>query len=113
MLVITNGNADQKYTAPLLPKGKAVSSGAFYRITEKPDGITNPIIIDRTTGEVSFGRALYDKITPTDINRRPGPPQTPTVQAEYQGKTASYTFTVTDHFSPRFTIRRCWAMTFT
>ena len=28
-------------------------------------------------------------------------PQTVTVQAAYQGKTASYTFTVTDHFSPR------------
>ena len=30
-----------------------------------------------------------------------GPPATVTVRAAYLGKTASYTFTVTDHFSPR------------
>ena len=105
MLVITNPNADgtysdQTYTNTLLYNGKAVTSGAVYSIT-KPTGITNEIGFDTATGEVSFGRALYDKITPGDITQPTGPPQTVTVQADYQGKTASYTFTVTDHFSPR------------
>ena len=50
---------------------------------------------------MSFGKPLYDKMTPSDPAQATGPPQTVTVQAAYQGKTASYTFTVTDHFSPR------------
>ena len=113
MLVVTNGNADQKHTNRLLiksgrnPEGTPVppaapgSPGAAYSITEKPAGLTNEITVNPSTGEVSFGRALYDKITPSDITQATGPPQTVTVQAAYQGKTASYTFTVTDHFSPR------------
>ena len=40
-------------------------------------------------------------MTPTDPTQPTGPPATVTVRAAYQGKTASYTFTVTDHFSPR------------
>ena len=118
MLVVTNGNADQRYTNRLLiksvrdPEGAPVppaapgSPGAAYSITEKPAGITNQITVNPTTGEVSFGKPLYDKMTPpvppsATVPPPPVGPQTVTVQAEYQGKTASYTFTVTDHFSPR------------
>ena len=113
MLVVTNGNADQKHTNRLLiksgrdPEGTPVppaapgSPGAAFSITKKPAGLANEITVNAATGEVSFGRALYDKITPSDITQPTGPPQTVTVQAAYQGKTASYTFTVTDHFSPR------------
>ena len=105
MLVITNPNADgtysdQTYTNTLLYNGKAVTSGAVYSIT-KPTGITNEIGFDTATGEVSFGKLLYDKMTPSDPAQPTGPPQTVAVQAAYQGKTASYTFTVTEHFSPR------------
>ena len=111
MLVITNPNADgtysdQTYTNTLLYNGKAVTSGAVYSIT-KPTGITNEIGFDTATGQVSFGKPLYDKMTPslprssTVPLPQPIGPQTVTVQAAYQGKTASYTFTVTDHFSPR------------
>ena len=124
MLVITNPNpaaasgapvtySDQTYTNPLLYNDKPVSSGALYSITEKPAGITNEITVNPTTGQVSFGKALYDAMKPSISSfvsssiplvqlpaRLPGP-QTVTVQAAYQGKTASYTFTVTDHFSPR------------
>ena len=103
MWVLTNGNADQKYTNTLLNNGKAVTadSGAVYSITEKPDGITNEITVDPSTGEVSFGRSLYNKMTPDDPAQPAVGPQTVTVQAALSGKTASYTFTVTDHFSPR------------
>ena len=106
MLVITNPNSDgtysdQTYTNTLLYNGKAVTSGAVYSIT-KPTGITNEIGFDTATGQVSFGKLLYDKMTPSDLAQATGPPQTVTVQAAYQGKTASYTFTVTDHFSPRW-----------
>ena len=107
MLVAANGNVDQKYTNRLIlksarnPQGTPVTSGAVYSITEKPAGITNEITVDPATGEISFGKLLYDKMTPSDPTQATGPPQTVTVQAAYQGKTASYTFTVTDHFSPR------------
>ena len=103
MWVFTNGNADQKYTNTLLNNGRAVTAdaGAVYSITEKPDGITNEITVDPSTGEVSFGRRLYNKMTPDDPAQPAVGPQTVTVQAALSGKTASYTFTVTDHFSPR------------
>ena len=101
MLVAANGSADQKYTNRLLYNGTAVTSGAAYSITETPARITNQITVNSDTGEVSFGKPLYDKMTPSDPTQATGPPQRVTVQAAYQGKTASYTFTVTDHFSPR------------
>ena len=103
MWVVTNGNADQKYTNTLLNDGKALTAdaGAVYSITEKPDEITNEITVDPSTGEVSFGRALYSKMTPDDPAQPAVGPQKITVQAALSGKTASYTFTVTDHFSPR------------
>ena len=94
MLVSTNGNADQTYTNTLLNNGTPVTTGATYSITEKPAGLTDQITVNEATGEVTFGKAAYDKVTADG-------PQTVTVQAAYQGKTASYTFTVTDHFSPR------------
>ena len=113
MLVITNPNPaasgtymTQTYTNKLLYEGKAVTAGVVYSITGKPAGITNEITVDPTSGEVSFGKPLYDKMTPpvppsATVPPSPVGPQTVTVQAAYQGKTASYTFTVTDHFSPR------------
>ena len=106
MLVAANGNVDQTYTNRLFYNGKPVNLGAVYSITGKPAGITNEIAVNPTTGEVGFGKPLYDKMTPpvppsATVPPPPVGPQTVTVQAAYQGKTASYTFTVTDHFSPR------------
>ena len=116
MLVITNPNpaapgtySPQTYTNTLLYEGKAVTAGVVYSITGKPSGITNEITVNPTTGQVSFGKALYDAMKPSISSSTPpvqlparlSGPQTVTVQAAYQGKTASYTFTVTDHFSPR------------
>ena len=94
MLVSTNGNAAQTYTNTLMNNGTPVTAGAAYSITEKPAGLTNQITVNSTTGEVTFGAAALTKVNADG-------PQTVTVQAAYQGKTASYTFTVTDHFSPR------------
>ena len=102
MLVSTNGNADQTFTSPaLLYNGTAVTTGVTYSIAEKPAGFTDEIAVNAATGQVTFGKVLYDKMTPTDPTRPTGPPATVTVRAAYLGKTASYTFTVTDHFSPR------------
>ena len=75
MLVITNPNPaapgtyiTQTYTNKLLYEGKAVTAGVVYSITGKPagitNGITNEITVDPTSGEVSFGKPLYDKMTP-------------------------------------------------
>ena len=94
MLVSTNGNADQTYTNTLLHKGTPVTAGAAYSITEKPAGLTGQITVNPATGEVTFGKPALDKVNADG-------PQTVTVQAAYQGGTASYAFTVTDHFSPR------------
>ena len=71
-----------------------MNAGAAYNITEKPAGLTNQITVHPTTGEVTFGAAALTKVNADG-------PQTVTVQAAHQGTTASYTFTVTDHFSPR------------
>ena len=94
LLVSTNGNVDQTFTNTLRANGTAVTAGAAYSITEKPAGLTNQITVNPATGEVTFGKPALDKVT-TDG------PQTVTIQAAYKGKTASYAFTVTDHFSPR------------
>ena len=102
MLVSANGNADRTFPSPaLLYNGTAVTSGVTYSIAEKPAGFTDEITVNAATGEVTFGKVLYDTMTPTDPAQPTGPPATVTVRAAYRGKTASYTFTVTDHFSPR------------
>ena len=93
-LVDTNGGATQTFTNTLLNNGTPVTAGTAYSITEKPAGLTNQITVNPTTGEVTFGAAALTKVNADG-------PQTVTVQAAHQGKTASYTFTVTDHFSPR------------
>ena len=92
LLVSTNGNADQTFTNTLRANGTAPAAGATYRISA-PAGYSGPITVG-ADGAVRFGKAAYDKVN-TDG------PQTVTIEAVYQGKTASYTFTVTDHFSPR------------
>ena len=51
--------------------------------------------MDPATGVLSFGQAAYTKVTSSRT------PETVTVEAAHQGKTASYIFTLTDHFSPR------------
>ena len=99
MLVSTNRNADgtykpQTYTNTLLHNGTPVTAGASYSITDKPADITDQITVNSATGEVTFGEAALDKVNADG-------PQTVTVQAAYKGGTASYAFTVTDHFSPR------------
>ena len=92
LLVSTNGNADQTFTNTLRANGTAPAAGATYRISA-PAGYSGPITVS-ADGTVRFGKAAYDKVTADG-------PQTVTIEAAYQGKTASYTFTVTDHFSPR------------
>ena len=94
ILVSTNGNADQTYINTLLNNGTQVTAGATYSITEKPAGLTGQITVNEATGEVTFGKTAYDKVTADG-------PQTVTIEAAYQGKTAGYIFTLTDHFSPR------------
>ena len=94
MLVSTNGNADQTYTNTLLHNGTPVTAGASYSITGKPAGLTGQTTVNETTGVVTFGKPALDKVNADG-------PQTVTVQAAYKGGTASYAFTVTDHFSPR------------
>ena len=92
LLVSTNGNTDQTFTNTLRADGNALTSGATYRISA-PAGYRGPISV-AADGTVRFGKAAYDKVTADG-------PQTVTIQAAYQGGTASYAFTVTDHFSPR------------
>ena len=94
MLVSTNGNADQTYTNTLRANGTRVTAGAAYSITEKPAGLTGQITVNESTGEVTFGKPALDKVNADG-------PQRVTVQAAYKGGTASYAFTLTDHFSPR------------
>ena len=95
MLVSTNSNADQTFPSPaLLYNGTAVTTGVTYSIAEKPAGFTDEITVNAATGEVTFGVAALTKVNADG-------PQTVIVQAAYQGKTASYAFTVTDHFSKR------------
>ena len=93
-LVDTNGGATQTFTNTLLNNGTPVTAGAAYSITEKPADLTNQITVNPATGVVTFGAAALTKVNSDG-------PQTVTIQAAYQGTTASYTFTVTDHFSPR------------
>ena len=99
MLVSTNRNSDgtykpQTYTNTLLNNGTPVTTGATYSITEKPAGLTGRITVNPATGEVTFGEAALIRVNADG-------PQTVTVQAAYKGGTASYAFTLTDHFSPR------------
>ena len=102
MLVSTNGDAPQTYTNTLLNNGSPVTAGASYRISANPGGHTpEEISVNESTGEVTFTKALYDKMTPSDLTRPTGPPAVITIEATYQGKTKSYDFTVTDHFRPR------------
>ena len=97
-----NGNADQSFTNTLLNNGTPVTSGAAYKISANPGGHTpEEISVDPATGEVTFTKALYDKMTPPDLTRSTGPAARITIEATHQGRTASFTFTVTDHFSPR------------
>ena len=94
MLVSTNGNADQTYTNTLLHEGTPITSGVTYSIIDKPAGLTGQITVNEATGAVTFGKPALDKVNADG-------PQTVTIQTAYKGKTASYAFTVTDHFSPR------------
>ena len=74
----------QKYTNPLLFGGKPATGDVSYKIT-KPEPYTGSILLDKNTGTLTFQNT----------------PETITVEATYAGKTATYTFTVTDHFSAR------------
>ena len=99
MLVSTNGNANQTFKNPLrsrtifAPEGNPVTAGAVYSIIDTPPGLTNEITL-AADGTVSFGKPALDKVNADG-------PLTVTIQAAYQGKTAAYDFTVTDHFSGR------------
>ena len=77
-------STDQTYTNQLFFNGKALASGVTYAIT-KPAGYAGPISIDTSTGALTFKNT----------------PETITLQATHATKKFSYTFTVTDHFSPR------------
>ena len=93
MLVSTNGGAIQRSTNTLLYKNKPVTTGATYSIISTSAGLTNEITL-AADGTVSFGPAALTKVNADG-------PLTITIQAAYQGKTATYAFTVTDHFSKR------------
>ena len=124
MLVITNPNPaapgtyiTQTYTNTLLYNGKPVTSGVGLQHNRKARrnhqrNYQRNRLSDPTSGQVSFGKPistmkwtppvhLFIHRSPVQLPARLSGPQTVTVQAAYQGKTASYTFTVTDHFSPR------------
>ena len=103
MLITTNrdsaGNIkNQTFKNPLLnktvrsPGGTPVTTGVDYRISA-PAGYSGGISV-AADGTVSFGAQALSEVNS-------GGPQTVTVEAVYKGKTVSYTFTVTDHFSPR------------
>ena len=94
MLFSTNGGITQTFTNPPRLGTDPVTDDVSYRITS-PAGYAGPITLDTATGVLSFGQAAYDKVTSSRT------PETVTVEASHQGKTASYTFTLTDHFSPR------------
>ena len=74
--------ADQTYTNQLLLDGNPAAGTAIYTIT-KPAGYTGTVNIDPASGKITFQNA----------------PGKFTVQATHAGKTASYTFTITGHFS--------------
>ena len=75
MLVPANGNAPQTFTNTLLNNGTPVTAGAAYRISANPGGHTpEEIRVNEGTGEVTFTKELYDKMTPSDPARPPGPP---------------------------------------
>ena len=94
ILFSTNGNTTQTFTNELRLGTTPVTAGVTYAITQPP-GYTGPITLDPATGAVSFGREVYDKVT------RSRTPERVTVQATHQDRTASFTFTVTDHFTSR------------
>ena len=93
LLVSTNGNTDQTFTNTLRYNNRPVTTGATYRIIGTSAGLTNEITL-AADGTVSFGGAALTKVNVDG-------PLTVTIQAAYQGKTAGYDFTVTDHFSER------------
>ena len=94
MLISTAGGSTQTFTNPLRLGTAPVTTGVSYSITN-PAGYAGPITVDPATGVLSFGQAAHDKVTSSRT------PEIVTVEAAHQGKTASYTFTLTDHFSPR------------
>ena len=93
MLVSTNGGAAQRSTNTLLYNNRPVTTGATYRIIRKSAGLTNAITL-AADGTVSFAGPALTKVNADG-------PLTVTIQAAYQGKTATYDSTVTDHFSER------------
>ena len=94
ILFSTNGSTTQTFTNELRLGTTPVTAGVTYAIIQPPD-YTGPITLDPATGAVSFGREAYIKVI------RSGTPERVTVQATHQDRTASFTFTVTDHFKPR------------
>ena len=93
LLVSTNGGTAQRSTNTLLYKNRPVTTGATYRIISKSAGLTNEITL-AADGTVSFAGPALAKVNADG-------PLKVTIQAAYQGKTATYDFTVTDHFSER------------
>ena len=77
--------SDQTYTNVLLVNGKPAADGVSYRITAPKDFASKNIKIDENTGKLTFQ----------------GTPGKFTIEATYSGQTATYTFTVADHFSKR------------
>ena len=76
--------SDQNYQNVLTVNGKAAPSGVTYKITAPANAAAKNIAID-ANGKLTFKGTLV----------------TAKVEAAYQGSTASYTFTVTGHFSKR------------
>ena len=93
LLVSTNGGAAQRFANTLRYKNRPVTTGATYSIISKSTGLTNEITL-AADGTVSFAGPALAKVNADG-------PLKVTIQAAYQGKTATYDFTVTDHFSER------------
>ena len=74
--------SDQTYTNTLTYGKDDVTASATYEITEPANFASKNISINANTGQLTF------QDTPVTV----------TVQATYAGKTATYTFTVADHF---------------
>ena len=82
---VVKSRAHRTYTNELLVNGKPATGNVSYRITDPADFASKNIKIDENTGKLTFQEPV--KVT---------------VEAKHtKGSSATYTLTVTDHFSGR------------
>ena len=86
---VVTSRAHQTYTNELFVNGKPAKGNVSYRITDPADFASKNIKIDENTGKLTFQEPV--KVT---------------VEAKHtQGSSATYTLTITNHFSGRFSHR--------